>query len=64
MEEKGLFTILHEVEESFGLTLDDEEVETACENLVAMGLVKRIGLPKEDPFYQKISTLGEDDLDR
>ena len=64
MSEKGLFTILRELEEKFGLSIDDEEAEKACENLVAMGLVNRIGFPKEDPFYQKISPLGEDDLDR
>jgi hypothetical protein len=64
MSEKGVFTILGEVEKEFSLDLDDEVLEKACENLVVMGLVKRLGEPKEDPFYQKISALGAEDLDQ
>jgi hypothetical protein len=63
MQEKGLFTIESEVSQKFGLTLGPDQVEEACGQLVAQGLVRRLGGPGEDPFYQKISPLGEDDLD-
>ncbi len=62
MQEKGLFTIEAEVEEQFSLNLDPDDLEKACDRLVSQGLVKRSGQPGEDPFYQKISPLGDDDL--
>jgi len=62
MQEKGLFTIESEIEERFGLDLDPEEVEEACGRLVAAGLVKNLAPPEEDPYYRKVSPLGDDDL--
>jgi hypothetical protein len=63
MQEKGLFTLESEVSQKFGLTLDPEQVEEACRQLVAQGLTRRLGDPGEDPFFQKVSPLGDDDLD-
>ena len=64
MQEKGLFTIEREVEQEFGVDLDPDDVEKASERLVSWGLVHRSGAADEDPFYQKSSPLGDDDLDR
>jgi hypothetical protein len=62
MQEKGLFTIESELEERFGIDLDPEEVEEACGKLVAAGLVRSLAPPEEDPYYRKVSPLGDDDL--
>jgi hypothetical protein len=62
MQEKGLLTVEDEVEEHYGVDLDPDEVEDACGRLVAAGLIRNLARPKEDPFYIKVSPLGDDDL--
>jgi hypothetical protein len=62
MQEKGLLTIESEVEERFGLDLDPDEVEEACGKLVAAGLVRNLSPAEDDPYYRKVSPLGDDDL--
>lgn len=62
MQDKGLLTIEDEVEERYGVDLDPDEVEAAIGRLVAAGLVRSLGAPKEDPYYRKVSPLGDDDL--
>lgn len=62
MQEKGLFSIETEVENRYKADLDPDQVEQACNSLADSGLIKNVSPPKEDPFYRKISPLGEDDL--
>ncbi len=62
MQEKGALTIENEVEERFKLDLDPDDVEAACERLVAAGLVLKPEARYEDVFYRKASPLGADDL--
>ena len=62
MQEKGLFTIEGEVEEGYGIQLEPDDVEAACERLAAKGLVIKTGTPGEAQFYRKASPLGDDDL--
>jgi len=61
-QEKGLFTIESEVESRYKVKLDPDDVEEACKKLAASGLIKNLSSPKDDPFYRKVSPLGEDDL--
>jgi hypothetical protein len=62
MQEKGLLTIENEVEERYGIDLDPDDVEAACGRLFASGLIKRFAPRDEDPYYRKVSPLGDDDL--
>jgi len=62
MQDKGLITIEEEVEDRFKLDLDPDEVEAACDELVAAGLVRKVSPKGEDSYYRKVSPLGEDDL--
>lgn len=62
MQEKGLFVIEKEVEDRYKVKLDPDDVEEACKKLSASGLITNLSPPKEDPFYRKVSPLGEDDL--
>lgn len=62
MQEKGLLTIESEVEEIYGVDLDPDSVEAACGRLVSSGLVRNISPPNDEPFYRKVSPLGDDDL--
>jgi hypothetical protein len=62
MQEKGLFTIEREIEDNYGVQLEPDDVEEACERLVRRGLVLKTGSPGEAQFYRKVSPLGEDDL--
>ncbi len=62
MQEKGLMTIETEVEERYKVDLDPDEVEGACEKLVAAGLILKAVPRYEDLFYRKVSPLGADDL--
>ncbi|MDA4117358.1 MAG: hypothetical protein OK455_03340 [Thaumarchaeota archaeon] len=62
MQEKGAFTIEREVEDDYGVRLEPDEVEEACERLVRRGLVSKTGSPGDGEFYRKVSPLGEDDL--
>jgi len=62
MQEKGSLTIEDEVEERFKVDLDPDEVEAACGRLVSAGLVRKFSPGDEDPYYRKVSPLGDDDL--
>ncbi|HUI00271.1 MAG TPA: hypothetical protein VLX56_01425 [Nitrososphaerales archaeon] len=62
MQEKGLFTIEEELEGRYNVKLDPDDVESACEKLASIGLVKNVSAKGEGPFYRKVSPLGEDDL--
>jgi hypothetical protein len=62
MQQKGLLTIEEEVEERYRVDLDPDEVEAACERLVKSGLLRRFAPAGEDTSYQKVSPLGNDDL--
>ncbi len=62
MQEKGALTIENEVEEQYKVDLDPDDVEAACERLVAKGLVLKPDPRYEDVFYRKASPLGADDL--
>ncbi len=62
MQDKGLLTIEDEVEERFGVDLDPDEVEEACQRLVAAGLVRKVAPQGEGPYFRKVSPLGDDDL--
>jgi hypothetical protein len=64
MQEKGLITIESEVEEKFKMDLEPDQVREACEKLVAQGLIRRTTSINEDPFYLKVSPLGEDDMNQ
>lgn len=63
MQEKGLITIEEKVEEEFGVDLDPDEVERACDELAEEGLLRKSEAPGEDQFYQRVSPLDADDLD-
>ena len=62
MQEKGALTIENEVEEQYKVDLDPDDVEAACERLVAEGLVLKPDPRYEDVYYRKASPLGADDL--
>src|SRR5208282_4861842 len=62
MQEKGLFTIEEQVEEQYKVDLDPDDVEAACEKLVAAGLILKAVPRYEDVYYRKVSPLGGDDL--
>ena len=62
MQEKGALTIENEVEEEYKVDLDPDDVEAACEKLVASGLVLKGDARYEDVYYRKASPLGADDL--
>lgn len=62
MQEKGPLVIQEEVEEHYKLDLDPDEVEAACDRLVAAGLARKTTPPGEDPYYRKVSSLGDYDL--
>ena len=62
MQEKGLMTIESEVEERYKVDLDPDDVEAACEKLIAAGLILKPVPRYEDVYYRKVSPLGEYDL--
>lgn len=62
MQEKGPLEIEEEVEGRYKLDLDPDEVEAACDKLAAAGLVTKVSPKGEDPYYRKVSPLGQDDL--
>jgi hypothetical protein len=62
MQEKGLLTIENEVEERYKVDLDPDDVEAACDRLIAAGLVLKAVPRYEDVYYRKVSPLGDDDL--
>jgi len=62
MQEKGEFEIEGEVERGFKVDLDPDQVEESCGKLVSMGLLDVREDVGGDKFYQKRSSLGQDDL--
>ncbi len=62
MQEKGVLGIEEQVESSFKVELDPDEVDEACQDLAEQGFLDRISDPSGDNFYRKRSPLGEDDL--
>jgi hypothetical protein len=62
MQEKGLMTVENDVEEQYKVDLDPDDVEAACEKLVAAGLILKAVPKYEDVYYRKTSPLGADDL--
>jgi hypothetical protein len=62
MQEKGLMTIEGEVEERYKVDLDPDDVEAACDRLIAQGLILKPVPRYEDVYYRKASPLGADDL--
>jgi hypothetical protein len=63
MQEKGALTIEEEVEKRYGVDLDPEDVIAACGKLVGMGLIRKADTDEGDPFYTRMSALGENDVD-
>jgi hypothetical protein len=62
MQEKGPLEIEEEVEEKYKVDLDPDEVEAACDRLAKAGLARKTTPKGEDPYYKKVSPLGDDDL--
>src|SRR5579875_2915181 len=62
MQEKGVFQIEEELEKELGVKLDSDSIESACKELVKLGLLDEQIDPSGDVFYKKRSPLGEDDL--
>lgn len=62
MQDKGVMEIEERVEERFKLDLEPDEVEAACDKLVAQGLLDKIADESGDEFYRKRSPVGIDDL--
>jgi hypothetical protein len=62
MQDKGPLEIEQEVEEKYKVDLDPDEVEAACDRLAKAGLVRKTSPKGEDPYYTKVSRLGDDDL--
>jgi hypothetical protein len=63
MQEKGALTIEEEVERRYKVDLDPDDVVPACDKLVGMGLIRKADTDEGDPFYARISALGENDVD-
>lgn len=64
MQEKGLLTLESELETRYNIDLEPEDVQAACDRLIEQGKVKNTSGKDEPPFYQKVSPLGADSLDR
>jgi hypothetical protein len=62
MQRKGIFEIAKEAEDQFKVKLDSDDVQSACDRLSGIGLLKRIQDPSGDMYYQKCSPLGDDNL--
>jgi hypothetical protein len=58
LQEKGALTIEEAVETQYKLDLDPDDVQAACERLVAEGLLARNPELTGDAFYRKVSPLG------
>lgn len=61
LQEKGPFEIERQVEKEFKIDLDPDEVQSACDKLVSMGLTEECG-SNVLAAYRRISPLGKDDL--
>jgi hypothetical protein len=42
MQEKGVFEIENKVEQNFGVDLDPDDVEAACEKLASAGFTDKV----------------------
>jgi len=63
MQEKGVFEIEKEIEDSYGIqNVDPDEIEAACKKLTSEGFLDEINDASGDNFYRKRSPLGQDDL--
>jgi len=62
MQEKGVFEIEGAVEGEYGVELDPDEVQAACDRLSSQRLLIRSPDSSGDVFYRRASPLGEDDL--
>jgi hypothetical protein len=62
MQRKGVFEVKEEAEKRFGLKLDPDEVQAACDRLCNIGLLEKMPDSSGDIYYQKRSPLGEDEL--
>ena len=62
MQTKGLLQIEEETENQFDTNLESDDVESASEKLVSLGIVDKVPDPSGEEFYKKKSPLGEDDL--
>ncbi len=62
-EERGPLTIENEIEKRYNIELEPDDVEAACEKLVAQGLIAKTSVSGEAPYYVRVSALGEDSLD-
>ena len=62
MQEKGVVDIEDEVESAYKIDSDPDAVEDACNSLLAMGLVKKFQDAGAEPYFRKVSPLGDDDL--
>jgi hypothetical protein len=63
MQEKGEMTLETEVERQYSIDVEPEAVEEACKKLGEMGLIMTTTPAGEEPFYQKVSPLGDDSLE-
>ena len=62
-DERGPLTVELEVEKKFNVELEPDDVLAACEKLVTMGLVKKTVPPGEEAYFERVSPLGEDNLE-
>ena len=61
MQEKGIFTIGGSVEWEYGVDLNPDEIQPACDDLSPQHLLNRYPDSGGDVFYRRVSPLGEDD---
>lgn len=62
MQEKGLMQIEETVEGEYGVDLDPDQVQTACDALASQHIVVRFQDQGGESYYRRISPLGEDGL--
>ena len=60
MQEKGVFEIEGDLESEYGTDMNPDDVQAACDRLVAQGLLARVPDPSGDIFYRRLSPIGED----
>ena len=58
MQEKGVFSIEEAVETEYGLELNPDDVQAACDRLTTEGLLVRNSELTGDAFYRRVSPLG------
>ena len=61
MQEKGLMEIEEAVEGEYGIDLDPDEEQAACDDLSSQHLLERSQARGGDAYYRRASPLGEDD---